>query len=398
MENDNSTEKEFDLAIHLVGTQTIPNLLAIRQIKAGRHLLLTSSRTRHLFERLKKCEPNANLEERNLNDPFDMAAIVGLMKTLHRDDEKTTAINLTGGTKTMAFGAYSGSTGYRDEVQYYYYDSDNDRRWYWGNGSDGIHFDSIKKSMTINDFIYLSDFQIQGTGPDMNMTRERRDVTMKIWEYRYPFARYARYGSTTIQKKASNGLQSKYNTIYASNNDTKGKNVTLDYRNGAVLSLAFDDVEIPSPDRIDLKYLAGGWFEEFVYWNLEPLLTSEALKEIRLEAKVMFERTPQAPAQEFDVLATDGLRLYIIECKSGIVPQASLDKLENNTRKFAGVQGSGILALQWPLDGTKKKSFPIIERTEKSEYYACIHGDQLENILQKCLFTIKPGDIKPTLN
>ncbi len=49
--------------------------------------------------------------------------------------------------------------------------------------------------------------------------------------------------------------------------------------------------------------------------------------------------------QEFDIVLTDGKRLYVIECKSGRRSKGEfVEKLSSITRQFGGVEGRGIVA------------------------------------------------------
>lgn len=100
------------------------------------------------------------------------------------------------------------------------------------------------------------------------------------------------------------------------------------------------------------KYLSGGWFEEYTYLNLMPLVDDGIIKDIRIGYRVALNdgvngKEPfkkNQTYQEFDIILTDGKRLYIIECKSGnTVIGEYVNKLESITRYFGGVMAKGIL-------------------------------------------------------
>lgn len=386
-------EKEYELAIHLAGDQTIPNLLGIRNIPAKRHLVLTSEKTDNKVGRLRQVEPEKIIEKEILPDPFDLTKIGDVAAKYAAQVNGPIAANLTGGTKPMAMGTWAWLSS-RPEVMFHYFDTQNDRHFHWATGED-VKTTPIDKTLRIDDFIRLSDFQIQEEGVDMREVEDRREVTLKIWKYRYPFTRGESKTKPSIQNAAYNALNSGKNDFPVCNKDKRGLTVEVDYADGAVRSFAFDGKPVQSPERFDLEYLAGRWFEEFTYWTLLPLLENGTLKEMRLGVKVMFDRNENNPAQEFDLLVTDGLRLFVLECKAGIIKQENLDKLENITEKFAGVQGLGVLISRWPLNSEYNQS--TVERTEKSNRYACLHGDDLSRLLPEDLLDLKPGNIVPII-
>jgi hypothetical protein len=99
------------------------------------------------------------------------------------------------------------------------------------------------------------------------------------------------------------------------------------------------------------RYLSGGWFEEYTYRSLTPLLISGKIKDLKIGLEVSiddekgysFLSEPQL-YQELDITFTDGRVLYVVECKAGDVKSEQLMKLQNIVRYFGGTSGQGILA------------------------------------------------------
>ena len=395
---------EYELAIHLAGKQAIPNLLGLRNISSRQNLLLTSDTTNYTSDRLKKIKPEKKFNTVQLKDPFDFNDIVKTVKKHIVHIDGPIAINLTGGTKPMSIGALLGAFERSGTTVFHYFDSQNDRHIFWEKENE-IETKPIDKTLNIDDFITLSEFNNSQKGVDMDVVEKRQDVTRRIWQYIDPFTRNGT--SSSIQHAAQecleklNDRRNNYNgdngKDFQATNTCNHKSVSVDYVNGQVLSFKFDDKAIQKPERLDLGYLAGRWLEEFTYLTLLPLLKSEKLKELRLGMRVMFDHKEGKPAQEFDLLATDGLRLWILECKAGVIEMKNLDKLENITLKFAGAQGLGLLVSRWPLNENNDKSLPNIERTLKSNQYAFIGGADLEKDLRENFLKIKAGDIIQTI-
>ncbi len=86
--------------VSLIGEQPIPNLLAARQLAATRNLLFFTEKTRPVAENLQRLLAGASLEP---IEPFDFEAA---LQTLEACCPPHSVINLTGGTKVMAFAAY----------------------------------------------------------------------------------------------------------------------------------------------------------------------------------------------------------------------------------------------------------------------------------------------------
>lgn len=384
-------ENQYDLAIHLAGEQAIPNLLGIRNIPAKRHLLLTSEKTDYTFDRLTSCEPEKVIDKKQLDDPFDLPEIGQVVSDYVANISGPVAVNLTGGTKPMSMGTWAWLASRSDPTVFYYFDTQGERQLQWETGQS-VETSTIAKTLKIDDFIRLSNFNIQENGVDMALVKNRRDVTLKIWKNNYAFQKIQTYAQSRLGQK----YESAKNPKKVSGHD-KRKNGTVEaeFQNEKLCSLAFNGANISMPDIIDLKYLAGGWFEEFVYWTLEPLLDAGKLTEMRLNTIVKLSRDPKKAAQEFDLLATDGLRLLILECKAGNIEQKNLDKLQNVTQDFAGVQGLGVLVARWKQN--TNWNVTTVERAEKSSKYAMLHGDNLKNLLPKKLLSLKPGDIEPPI-
>jgi hypothetical protein len=88
------------ILVSLIGEQPIPNLLAARQLAATRNLLFYAEKTRQVAEKLQQLLPGASLEP---IEPFDFEAALRAFETRCPPHS---IINLTGGTKVMAFAAY----------------------------------------------------------------------------------------------------------------------------------------------------------------------------------------------------------------------------------------------------------------------------------------------------
>jgi len=89
--------------LHLIGEQPMPVLLPDRFLQPERSLLICTTKTRAVAERLERLLPHATIEE---TDPYDLSAILAALSKLLQDGEAA-VVNLTGGTKMMMLAAFA---------------------------------------------------------------------------------------------------------------------------------------------------------------------------------------------------------------------------------------------------------------------------------------------------
>ncbi|NHA46546.1 DUF1887 family protein [Helicobacter pylori] len=98
------------------------------------------------------------------------------------------------------------------------------------------------------------------------------------------------------------------------------------------------------------KYIIGGWFEEYIYFELLDLLDKQVIYDLRLNMRLSVEsmtdtqRNEHPIYAELDMAFSDGKNLYIIECKSGgLKDKGVLANLSTNAQIFGGANAKCIL-------------------------------------------------------
>lgn len=98
------------------------------------------------------------------------------------------------------------------------------------------------------------------------------------------------------------------------------------------------------------KYIIGGWFEEYIYFELLNLLDKQVIYDLRLNMRLSVEsmtdtqRNERPIYAELDMAFSDGKNLYIIECKSGgLKDKGVLANLSTNAQIFGGANAKCIL-------------------------------------------------------
>ena len=96
---------QFDVALHLIGAQNIPNYVAIKHLDADQHVLLTTGEMTETAKRLKGSliEYGTRITIEDVADAFQLGGLISQFTTLRqRYEGKRIALNVTGGTKLMA--------------------------------------------------------------------------------------------------------------------------------------------------------------------------------------------------------------------------------------------------------------------------------------------------------
>lgn len=84
------------------------------------------------------------------------------------------------------------------------------------------------------------------------------------------------------------------------------------------LSKFLDDINFPMEkegklSKYEVRYLTGGWFEEYIYHLIE-----DQLKPNDIKIGVTIVRTTNTNMNDLDVVFTLGNKLFVIECKTGV--------------------------------------------------------------------------------
>jgi len=399
-------EKQFDLAIHLVGEQPYPNLMGMRDLKARRHLLLASDKTFAISEKLRSSVRRDGVDAQivKLSDPNDMDKIISEFTCQEDFAGKSVAVNTTGGTKPMAFAAMLGVEGKKCSVDYFYYDTQFERRFHWPVKSserrtEATSFSLLNfKRFRIDDFTRLFDYPVNPPQEDYDLqVKVRAHITRKIWDYRRTVTGFQSNNGKTLQQEAAElcsernkaarkGGVAKPISIHSSSYSSKYRQkVDVDYDEGRGGRIVFDGVPINiQPNCVDFfDYLGGKWFEEYVYLALKRVQASGRLLEVRPNVSVRSESSPNFDMQEFDLLATDGIRLFVVECKAGNVVQEYVVKLDKLASDYAGVFGVGVLVAQKYQNDDYDNIRPILEKIDNSKSVYCFHGDKCVSLLEQ---------------
>lgn len=333
----------FDVIFHLFGEQRMPALLGIRQFESRQHVFVNSRD--YPATRMRAFLKGAAFDELPV-DPWDAGAV---QKQIIRYAERLPprarlGINLTGGTKLMFAGALAAARALGAVP--FYFDSRNRRVTY----VDSLRSEAIRPINSIETFLLLhgEGLELAQDGRIKTFSSERRLLAETLWKHKQAISRYYNHLcdiSTQHEKlRKTNSPLTPF--------DIECNGLAIEFSKGKVAMVRGAGVNL----RFDhwpgfAKYLAGGWFEEFVYLQCKPYEDLGTIQDLRLNVELRLGRQSaghpkpwNASYNELDVSFTDGYSLYIIECKAGNVSQEQVMKLQNLVRFYGGVEGRGVVA------------------------------------------------------
>jgi hypothetical protein len=342
----NAEVDQYDAIFHLFGEQRMPSLLGVIQFSGKKHIFVNSAQ--FPADVMKQFLGEAEYGEIAV-DPYDpenvRSSILDLIAKMPADSK--IGFNLTGGTKLMYAGALAACR--KVNATPFYFNSRNNQVVNLNDfrSSDTKLIPSVETFIKLNgNNLFISKPGHWGDIPGIK-SPDRKTLTHEIWKERSKISR--------LYKQVSN-----YNECFIPFELHKG-NVYVKLSKDKTVKISIGTKHFEFKDWPDFaKYLSGGWFEEYTFMKLQPLVEAGLIKDIRIGLIVSFKEDSfdnkissfgaqlgsifGAPYQEIDVVFTDGRRLYVIECKAGKVISDDVMKLQNIIRYFGGIEGRAVLA------------------------------------------------------
>ncbi|GAD89533.1 MULTISPECIES: DUF1887 family CARF protein [Vibrio] len=329
--------EHFDAIFHLFGEQRMPSLLGINQFQSQDHVFVNS--TDFPANVMKQFIAESGFYELSV-DPYDpekvKTEILNIVEAL--PSNYRIGFNLTGGTKLMYAGALAACRKVNGIP--FYFDNRSNKTIFL----DTFYSIPTKTINSVSTFIQLNgnDLWVSKHGdwediPGVNSS-ERDKLTSELW-------------------LARSKISKLYKHLVKFNDSDEPFNVSDEGISAQLLSDRQAEIKINNklfkfekwPNFA--RYLSGGWFEEYTYRQLEPLLNSGLIKDLKIGLEVSVDDgkgysflSESELYQELDITFTDGRSLYVVECKAGGVKSDQIMKLQNIVRYFGGMSGHGILA------------------------------------------------------
>lgn len=136
--------------LSLIGEQPLPILIADRALKAVRHLLVHSEKTRRVAENLHALLPHAELLP--VTDAYHLDSLRAIFETAYRPGM---TFNLTGGTKPMAWAGYEVARSRGAQIVYLESEQKRSKLYRFGFNLAGIQqtTDFLPCLITLDDYL-----------------------------------------------------------------------------------------------------------------------------------------------------------------------------------------------------------------------------------------------------
>lgn len=188
------------------------------------------------------------------------------------------------------------------------------------------------------------------------------EFTKQIWEIPIPnkndiaFGKHAALSNLLYEHRSRIiPLYQRINNSYSKDKTIKicDNNLKLLYKDHQVcVNIDGKEMKLKYSENEDdfRKYIIGGWFEEYIYFELLDLIDKQVIYDLRLNMRLSVEsmtdtqRNERPIYAELDMAFSDGKNLYIIECKSGgLKDKGVLANLSTNAQIFGGANAKCIL-------------------------------------------------------
>lgn len=370
----NTESDQYDAIFHLFGEQRMPNLLGVIQFSSKKHIFVNSPQ--FPADVMKQFLGEAEYGEIAV-DPYDpenvRTTILDLIAKMPADAK--IGFNLTGGTKLMYAGALAACR--KVNATPFYFNSRNNQLVYLNDfkSVETKLIPSVETFIQLNgNYLFISKAGHWADIPGIE-SLDRNSLTNELWQARSKISR--------LYKELSRYNDS-FQPFELHNGDI---DVKLSKDKSAKISIGSKHFEFKDwPDFA--KYLSGGWFEEYTFMKLQPLVDAGLIKDMRIGLEVSFKEDDADKSsssnsaqlsnlfgdtyQELDITFTDGRRLYVIECKAGDVKSEHVMKLQNIVRYFGGIEGKGVL-----VSCTAPKSLVVRQKLKNADNLQSIYGEYM---------------------
>lgn len=323
----------FDCVIHTCDTTDKMSIIwGLKTFLADKHIILCAKNTDSGFLRnIEKYFLSGSEIEMCEIDTFNKASIEETMK---QKAYGTTAFHLSGGSKAMFLAGQNAAKDLKSQA--FIADTDKFNMLLLDECLPVRKIPSLSK---VNDFLVANTYGLDIIkDTDTKAIRERKELTRVL------FANHQALNKLTqkIQKKIKQNKSKNTYELHAENFIENKSNLTIEY-NQKVLKISIKDkaYKYEGESTELLSYIIGGWFEEYLYLELMPLVQNGYIYDLQINTKL---NTKGADYQEFDIVFTDGYRLFVIECKSGGVKSEAVEKLANIKQRYGGLNSICIIA------------------------------------------------------
>ncbi|MDZ7315991.1 MAG: DUF1887 family CARF protein [candidate division KSB1 bacterium] len=369
------------IMISLISEQTIPNFLLIKQMQnVDRHLFITTEQMEQQGKRQALISA-LGLSDDCFLEPLvvkkdDLEDIERCLQSVEFADDDRFIVNVTGGTKIMSLAVYNFFRERESEIYYI----PIGKNLYWKI------FPRVRQKLyplayRVNLTEYLTAYGIEITNPkNIHQLVRSAEETRRFFDFFVDMSDNERGLLNDLRKnrevaeKSMSELPELVELLQRSPFQPK-------------------DAEWKKLAKEEVRYLIGGWFEEYVYDLYRAYFD---LKDPFIGCSIQIRK--QEVNNELDIAFVYENALYVIECKTGIgssqdkdIMEDAIYKLEALRREFGLQVFAYIFTLSRPGKERNQVKDKHYQRAEKLFGINIVDGETLQNpqALTKVLEKIK---------
>ncbi len=305
------------ILVNLIGEQTAPNFIACKQYSANKIINVSTGYTINKSGFLKATYTGAEYEnDIVIDDPFDLYEVQSKIRDIIKTYKDSTELilNFTGATKPISIAAFAEFT--RNNLKCVYIDSQKDRIIEYCN--DVKTEREITCDITIEEHFKMYGNEIMPLEEKSNLKDEKERHRLKDFLKNNFFL-----AKELIEKFADN--YNKDEDFFKKDNSTEDKkgNTVSWSKTNKTININIGGNTFSLIGNSSHKYFTGLWFEDIVR---DKFLHYKLNGHLMFNAEIPDKNSGNREA-ELDVLATNKHKLYIFECKSGVLNRDYVYKL-----------------------------------------------------------------------
>ncbi|NWF75673.1 MAG: DUF1887 family protein [Nitrospirae bacterium] len=312
-----------NIHVCLVSDQPIPNLTTAIQFNPDKIILLTTLEMKQKAKRLEGVLNSKGYDVmQNSISAYEINKVIDeCEKILDRFKDSEISLNITGGTKIGTLGTFK-AFNTRNKPIFYVNTFDNEILQLFPEDKQSKI--PIEVKISIKDYLAVYGFKMQKYVKDDSNIYKRKKLT----EYLAHLSVHAE----NIIGKINYELHGYENFDYPfklSLDPSENTYKLFDFLNEANLAKLINKRTIEITDYETARYLAGIWFEEYVYMTAKSIQPDET----KLNVEGAWDISGKyIPKNEFDILISKGNRLFYISCKTAN-PERKVDDSEEGIAK-----------------------------------------------------------------
>ena len=292
------------ILVSLISDQSIPNLLFLKEMpEQDRYIFITTAQMekKRRSENLIKVAglPTHKVEKIEVS-PESLIDVLEKLESLRLSHSNDFIVHLTGGNKIMALAAHQFFVNRKSTMYYAPIGKNGFEKIYPLDGDSGLK----KFSQTVSLIDYLTVYGVDIKNPeDINKTSQKKSVTESMYN--------SSWASDPLFKNLTD-YKSHYEKEHRGKSPTAIKISDIVGLDDALQKHWFITSQPEFLNQKEIFFLAGGWFEEYIYLKLKAHFNLDSDK-IGINVSVQKQG---AARNECDVMLILNNDLYVVECKS----------------------------------------------------------------------------------